>query len=63
MSKPKEQAWLNPDFKKYLKKKAIDKNKTLLDLKPCDIDLSIPSFNLQNKKNKKKIKKDPWFKI
>jgi hypothetical protein len=54
MPTSKELTWLNPDFKKYLKKKAIDKGKNLLDLMPCDIDMSIPSFDYNDMKPKKK---------
>jgi hypothetical protein len=36
--KPKTYVWLNPDMKKYLKMTAIEKNKKMIDLKPCDFE-------------------------
>jgi len=56
MGKAKILVWVNPDLKKYLMKKAIDKDKCLLDLSPSDIDFNIPIINYT-----KPIKPKPKF--
>jgi hypothetical protein len=50
----KERAWVNPELKLFLKETALKKGKTLLELKPFDLNPSIPCFDYDEVQPKKK---------